>query len=76
MRRKIFSVLVAIAMVVSLIAPLGNVAKGAASLSIDYYPVYLPKDGTSGNANGTPIAFHFTLTGAAAGTYKYGAWIY
>jgi len=49
----------------------------AATLTVVYYPLYLPKDGASGSPNGTPIAFYYSLTGGAANQpYKLGAWIY
>ncbi|WP_041726160.1 Ig-like domain-containing protein [Caldisericum exile] len=62
MRNKAFAVMVAIAMVVSLIAPLGNVVKGAASLSCSFPFYYAPYDGTQNS--GTPVAYYLTITGA------------
>ncbi|MGB9832593.1 MAG: hypothetical protein ACPLPP_03665, partial [Caldisericum exile] len=69
MKRKIFSVLVAIAMVVSLIAPLGNVVKGAATATISPIYYYAPYDGTL--TSGTPIAYYVSLTGATPSTQYY-----
>ncbi|MGB9856355.1 MAG: Ig-like domain-containing protein, partial [Caldisericum exile] len=69
MKRKIFSVLVAIAMVISLIAPLGNVVKGAATATISPIYYYAPYDGTL--TSGTPIAYYVSLTGATANTQYY-----
>ncbi len=70
MQKKLFSLLIALAMVVALTAPLGQGVKGAASVSVGSIPSYIPIDcsdtGTPGN--GTPIAVFVSVTGGAANT--------
>ena len=48
-------------MVVSLISPLGNVVKGAATATISPDYCYAPYDGTL--TSGTPIVYYVSLTG-------------
>jgi len=62
MNKKFLSILVVLAMVVSLVAPLGNTVKGAAAATINPIYYYAPYDGTQ--TSGTPIAYYVQLTGA------------
>jgi len=67
--KEIFSLLIAFAMVASLITPLGQGVKAAASASISPIYYYAPYDGTQNS--GTPIAYFVTLSGATAGAQYY-----
>ena len=70
MQKKFFSLLIVLAMVVSVITPLGQSVKGAVAVSVGSIPSYIPIDcsdtGTPGN--GTPIAVFVSVTGGAANT--------